>query len=106
MQRFYFFDSTRSILNLLAIDMSTIKHIHEVIFLIGQHNGQWTPEERIEAIGMAWSTDVHFGSCSGTAFPKENALDFLIHRQKAVLSEEGKVALHPAMKICNGHEGF
>ena len=90
----------------MAIDMGTIKHIHEVILLIEQHNGQWTPEERIEAIGIAWGTDVHFASCSAAAFPKEKAPGFLIHRQKAVLSETGKAALHPAMKICNGHEGF
>ena len=90
----------------MAIDMSTTKHIHEVIFLIEEHNGQWTPEELIDAIGTAWGRDVHFASCSGTAFPKENALAFLINRQKAVLSETGKIALHASLKICNGHEGF
>jgi len=86
--------------------MKNIKHIHEVIFLIEKNNQQWTPDELIEAIGNAWGTDVHFGSCSGNAFPKENALDFLIDRQKAVLSQEGKVSLHPSMQICKGHEGY
>lgn len=86
--------------------MGTIKHIHEVIFLLEKHNKQWTPEELIEAIGETWGSDVHFGSCSGNAFPKENALDFLLSRQKVVLSQEGKVALHPSMQICKGHEGF
>lgn len=86
--------------------MNNIKHIHEVIFLIEKHNQQWTPEEFIEAIGKTWGPNVHFGSCSGNAFPKENALDFLINRQKVMLSQEGKVALHPSMKICKGHEGF
>lgn len=86
--------------------MNNIKHIHEVIFLIEKNNGQWSPEELIEGIGNAWGTDVHFGSCSGNAFPKEEALDFLIARQKAVLSQNGKILLHPSMKICKGHEGF
>lgn len=87
-------------------DMNNIKHIHEVIFLIEKNDQQWTPEELIGAIGETWGQDVQFGSCSGNAFPKENALDFLIDRRKAVLSQEGKVALHPSMQICNGHEGF
>ncbi len=86
--------------------MHPVKHIHEVIFLIEQNNGQWTPEELTAAIAETWGDDVRFGSCSGNAFPKENALDFLLSRQKAVLSETGLVALHPAMKICSGHEGF
>ena len=86
--------------------MNNIKHIHEVIFLIEKNNEKWTPKELVTAIGNAWGADVHFGSCSGNAFPKEYALDFLISRQKAVLSEEGKVALHPSMQICDGHKGF
>lgn len=86
--------------------MNTVKHIHEVIFLIEKNNEQWTPDELIEAIGSTWGTDVHFGSCSGNAFPKEFALDFLLNRQKVVISEVGKVKLHPSMKICNGHENF
>ncbi|MCE2612786.1 YecH family protein [Flavobacteriaceae bacterium D16] len=86
--------------------MENIKHIHEVIFLIEKNNQQWTPKELIEAIETSWGPDIHFESCSGNAFPKENALDFLINRQKAVLSKEGKVALHHSMQICDGHEGF
>jgi len=86
--------------------MNTTKHIHEVIFLIEKNNNQWTPDELIDAIGATWGTDVHFGSCSGNAFPKEFALDFLINRQKVVLSETGKIKLHPSMKICSGHENF
>ena len=86
--------------------MNNIKHIHEVIFLIEKSDQTWTPDELIENIGNTWGEDVHFGSCSGNAFPKEDALDFLLSRQKAILSEEGRVLLHPSMRICNGHEGF
>ncbi len=86
--------------------MHTTKHIHEVIFLIEKNNRQWTPEELIEAIGTTWGADVHFGACSGNAFPKEFALDFLVSREKVVLSADGKIALHPSMQICDGHEGF
>lgn len=86
--------------------MNNVKHIHEVIFLIEKNDQKWTPEDLVTAIGNTWGTDVHFGSCSGTAFPKEHALDFLIDRQKVVLNEAGKVQLHPSMNICNGHEGF
>ena len=86
--------------------MNNIKHIHEVIFLIEKNNKQWTPEELVEAMGNTWGEDIHFGACSGNAFPKEYALDFLMNRQKVVLSEEGKVALHPSMQICDGHEEF
>ncbi|WP_282135713.1 DUF2492 family protein [Seonamhaeicola maritimus] len=86
--------------------MSNIKHIHEVIFLIEGSDEQWTPEELIEAISNTWGKDVHFGACSGNAFPKEYALDFLISRGKAVLSDNGKVALHPSMQICDGHKEF
>ena len=86
--------------------MTNIKHIHEVIFLIEKNNDKWTPEELTEAIASTWGSDVHFGSCSGNAFPKEYAFDFLINRQKVILSEEGKITLHPSMQICKGHEGF
>ena len=88
------------------MEMNNIQHIHQVIFLIENNNEQWTPNGLVEAIGNKWGTDVHFGSCSGNAFPKENALNFLISRQKVVLTEGGKVALHPSMQICNGHEEF
>ena len=86
--------------------MHPIKHIHEVIFLIEKNNEHWTPDELIDAISDTWGKEVHFGSCSGNAFPKESALDFLLNRQKVVLSEEGKVKLHPSMNICKGHENF
>ena len=86
--------------------MNNIRHIHEVIFLIEKNNQQWTPGELVSAIGETWGEDVQFGSCSGNAFAKEYALDFLISRQKVVLSEEGKIALHPSMQICNGHQEF
>ncbi len=86
--------------------MNTIKHIHEVIFLIEKNNEQWTPEELIDAIGTTWGTDVQFSSCSGNAFPKEYTLDFLLNRQKVIVSDDGKITLHPSMKICNGHENF
>ena len=87
-------------------DMNNIKHVHEVIFLIEKNNGKWAPEELIKGIGNIWGTDVHFSACSGNAFPKEDALNFLINRQKVVLSEDGKVTVHPSMQICDGHEGF
>jgi probable metal-binding protein len=86
--------------------MHNTKHIHEVIFLIEKNNQAWTPEELVEAIAAAWGADVHFGSCSGNAFPKEAALDFLVSRQKVVMTEAGRIALHPSMKICNGHQEF
>jgi probable metal-binding protein len=86
--------------------MNNTQHIHQVIFLIEQHNGQWTSEELVEAISNEWGADVHFGACSGNAFPKEYALDFLLNRHKVVLSEDEKVTLHPSMHICAGHEEF
>ena len=86
--------------------MNNIEHIHQVIFLIEKNNAQWTPDELVEAIGNTWGTDVRFGACSGNAFPKEFALNFLIDRNKVVLSEEGKIELHPTMQICKGHEEF
>ena len=86
--------------------MNNIQHIHQVIFLIESSDGQWTPEELVENIVDKWGSDIHFGSCSGNAFPKEKALDFLLSRQKAVLNEEGKISLHPSMQICSGHEEF
>jgi probable metal-binding protein len=84
--------------------MNNIKHIHEVIFLIENNNECWTADELVEAIGTTWGEDVQFGSCSGNAFPKENALRFLINRKKVILSDEGKVAIHPSMHICDGHK--
>ena len=64
--------------------MNNVKHIHEVVFLVEANNGQWSPEELNNAIGETWGNDVHFGACSGSAFPKEFALDFLLGRQKVV----------------------
>jgi probable metal-binding protein len=86
--------------------MNNTQHIHEVIFLIEKHNGQWTSEELVEAISNTWGADVQFGACSGNAFPKEYALDFLLNRHKVVLSDDGKVTLHPSMHICEGHKEF
>ena len=86
--------------------MNNILHIHQVIFLIEKNNDQWTPEELVNEIGKVWGDDVQFGSCSGNAFPKEHALNFLLSRQKVVMSENGKIALHPSMVICKGHEEF
>ena len=74
--------------------------------MVEGNNEKWTPDELVEAISDKWGEDVHFGSCSGNAFPKEFAFNFLISRQKVVLSDDGKVALHPSMHICNGHEEF
>ncbi len=84
--------------------MNNIKHIHEVIFLIEKNNQQWTPDELIDAIGNTWGPDVHFGSCSGNAFPKEYALDFLLSRQKVVLTRDNIISLHPSIKLCDGHK--
>ena len=86
--------------------MNNIKHIHEVVFLIEKNNQKWSPDDLIMAISNTWGSDVQFGSCSGNAFPKEYALDFLINRQKVVLNQEGKVELHPSMTLCDGHEEF
>ena len=86
--------------------MNNIKHIHEVIFLIEKQDQELKPEELIETIETTWGPDVHFGSCSGNAFPKEYALDFLISRQKVLLSADGKVILHPGIQLCKGHEEF
>jgi len=83
-----------------------IRHIHEVVFLIEQYNKELTPEKLVEKIGDTWGTDVRFAACSGTAFPKEYAVDFLLYRQKAIITETGVVALHPSMQLCNGHEEF
>ncbi len=86
--------------------MAVIKHIHEVIFLVEKHNGQLTPTELVKTIGNTWGDDIHFGACSGMPFPKELALDFLLNRQKVVLTDSGTIALHPAMQICTGHEEY
>ena len=86
--------------------MNPIKHIHEVIFLIENSTEQWNSEQLIQAISENWGEEVQFGACSGGAFPKEQALAFLIERKKVVLSEDGKILLHPAMHICDGHENF
>ena len=84
--------------------MNNIKHIHEVIFLIEKCNDEWTPADLENQISDTWGADVHFGACSGEPFPKEYALDFLLSRQKAIITDKGTVALHPSMQICNGHE--
>jgi len=84
----------------------TTKHIHEVIFLIENKKQEWTPDELLEAISREWGADVHFAACSGNAFPKEHVLGFLLSRQKVVLSKAGKIILHPAIEICNGHATF
>ncbi len=84
----------------------TIKHIHEVVFLIEKSNGALTAEKLIDKIAETWGKDVHFAACSGTAFPKEYALDFLLDRQKVFLLENGMISLHPSMSLCDGHEEF
>lgn len=86
--------------------MANVKHIHEVIFLIEKNNNIWTPNELITGLVAEWGTDIQFSSCSGIPFPKEQALEFLLYRDKVVLSDKGLVALHPSMKICEGHKTF
>jgi probable metal-binding protein len=77
-----------------------------VIFLIEKSNERWTSDELIEAISNTWGKDVLFGTCSGNAFPKEDTLNFLISRNKVILSDDGKITLHPSMHICDGHKEF
>ncbi|GJM59494.1 MULTISPECIES: DUF2492 family protein [Persicobacter] len=86
--------------------MNNIKHIHEVIFLVEQNNGKWNASGLETAIAENWGADVQFMACSGVPFPKEEALEFLMGRNKVVLDDSGKVRLHPSMQICNGHENF
>ncbi|WP_109831469.1 DUF2492 family protein [Reichenbachiella versicolor] len=86
--------------------MNNIKHIHKLIFLIEGNNAVWTPEQLVDNIGSTLGNDVRFASCSGNSFTKENALEFLLDRQKVTLIENGKISLHPPMQICNGHEEF
>ena len=86
--------------------MSRIKHIHEVIFLIEKHNGRLDGHELEEAIAFEWGAEIMFSACSGNLFPKENALEFLISRNKVVFNEMGQIALHPSLQICEGHKDF
>lgn len=84
--------------------MNNIRHIHEVIFLIENYRDTLTPAELLDHISNTWGADVHFEACAGEPFPKESALDFLLKRQKVLVTENGTVILHPSMQICNGHE--
>lgn len=84
--------------------METV-HIHHVIFLIEQNQGQpYTHATLQEAIAQTWGRDVHFVACSGVPFPANEALPFLLSRNKVVVDGQGQIALHPSMSICNGHE--
>lgn len=78
------------------------QHIHEVIFLVQANNGVWTPDELTTAITNEWGAEVEFASCS-SCISKEEVLQFLLDRQKVVLTQEGKIAIHRDMQMCNGH---
>lgn len=86
--------------------MANVQHIHQVIFLIEKNNTIWTPKGLVEGVVAEWGEDIQFSSCSGVPFPKEQALEFLLGRQKVIVTEEGLVALHPSMQICEGHKTF
>ncbi len=85
--------------------MNNIQHVHEVIFMVQQNDGQYTAESLVEAITEKWGADVQFMACSGVPFPKEDALDFIIGKNKVELID-GKIRIVTAMSICNGHENF
>lgn len=78
-------------------------HIHEVIFFVQENDGIYTPETLIEGISSKMGEDVAFTSCSGVPFPKEEALPFLIERNKVFINADGKVEVHPTMKMCDSH---
>ncbi|KXX70465.1 DUF2492 family protein [Flammeovirga sp. SJP92] len=78
-------------------------HIHEVIFLVQDNDGVFTEEGLNNAIAEKMGADVHFVACSGVPFPKEEALAFLIERDKVLVNNEGKVEVHPTMKMCDSH---
>ncbi|ANQ51473.1 YecH family protein [Flammeovirga yaeyamensis] len=78
-------------------------HIHEVIFLVQDNEGVFTPETLVTAIAEKWGDDVGFMSCSGVPTPKEEALQFILDRNKVVVNTEGKIEIHPSMKMCDSH---
>ncbi|WP_139263291.1 DUF2492 family protein [Flammeovirga pacifica] len=78
-------------------------HIHEVIFLVQENDNVFTPETLVEAISQKWGSDIGFMSCSGVPTPKEEALQFLLDRNKVVVNAEGRVEIDPSMKMCDSH---
>lgn len=85
--------------------MKTVKHIHEVIFIIQRMDGQLTNEDLIQEIASEWGEDVGFVACSGNPFPKEEVLEFLLKRGKVEL-KDCKIHIHKEMSMCDGHKDF
>ncbi|WP_281612524.1 DUF2492 family protein [Flammeovirga sp. SubArs3] len=78
-------------------------HIHEVIFLVQDNDGVFTPETLVDAIAEKMGADIQFTSCSGVPFPKDEALQFLLDRNKVIVNATGNVEVHPSMKMCDSH---
>lgn len=85
--------------------MENVVHIHNVIFLIQKLGEKQVKANDLTAIIKSeWGENVQHVACSGIPFPPQEALSFLLERNKIVLDSEGFVDLHPEIKLCNSHE--
>lgn len=78
-------------------------HIHDVIFLVQELDGKLNTNTLLEEISKRMGKDVKFTSCSGVPFDKEEALPFLLEREKVLVNSKGLIEVHPSMKMCNSH---
>ncbi|GAA4842406.1 DUF2492 family protein [Algivirga pacifica] len=84
--------------------MSNIIHIHQVIFLIEKLGDQKVKADQLPSVIKGqFGEDVQHSACSGIPFDPEEALEFLLDRNKIIVDEEGFIHLHPTMKLCNSH---
>ncbi|MGF1636701.1 MAG: DUF2492 family protein [Cyclobacteriaceae bacterium] len=83
----------------MKIQAQNIRHIHEVIHLIQHSEKAFNAIEVAEEVGKLWGENVEFANCSGVTIQKEDAVEFLLKKNK-ILIESGKIVIHPTIKLC------
>lgn len=80
--------------------MENAKHIHDIINWLAQNSDQYTVEQFDKLVHQFAGDHEVYNTCGGEVGVDE-VLTFLKSRNKAILSEEGKVCIHPSLEMCD-----
>lgn len=73
--------------------MNNIRHIHEVLEMIGRPGIAYTTVSLIDEIKEIYGEDVHFTSCADQVFPIQGVIPFLLDRGKIEVENERIVVI-------------
>jgi probable metal-binding protein len=73
--------------------MNNIRHIHDVLDMIGRTGAEHTTGSLIDEIKEIYGEDVHFTSCADHVFPIQGVIPFLVDRGKIRVENERIIVL-------------